>query len=226
MNKGQNNLTIGPILFHWPAEQKRDFYFKIADESPVDTVYIGEVVCSKRSPFFEEYYDNVTDRLTRAGKKVILSSLSEVMVTRERKMTEELAQNEIYEVEANDSSALYHLRGRRHRIGQYYNTYNEETLKHLVLNGTDDAGQPLKMKDGRPFAIFKNYTLSWSEKANLRLDLQSWRGKPFTQEEMQRFDLKNVLGAWCMLNIIERPGKNDNKMYTNVDGVTPVPSVS
>jgi len=145
MNKGQNNLTIGPILFHWPAEQKRDFYFKIADESPVDTVYIGEVVCSKRSPFFEEYYDNVTDRLTRAGKKVILSSLSEVMVTRERKMTEELAQNEIYEVEANDSSALYHLRGRRHRIGQYYNTYNEETLKHLVLNGAYHVTLPAEL---------------------------------------------------------------------------------
>ena len=46
-------LTLGPILFHWPADKKRDFYFQIADESPVDTVYIGEVICSKRSPFFE-----------------------------------------------------------------------------------------------------------------------------------------------------------------------------
>ena len=70
----------------------------------------------------------------------------------------------------------------------------------------------------------KNYTLSWSEKANLRLDLQSWRGRPFSQEEMRKFDLKNVLGAWCMLNVIERPG-NDGKTYTNVNGVTPVPAI-
>lgn len=103
--------------------------------------------------------------------------------------------------------------------------YLHKIMLGWEIHGTDDAGQPLKMKDGRPFAIFKNYTLSWSEKANLRLDLQSWRGRPFTQDEMQRFDLKNVLGAFCMLNIIERPGKNDNKMYTNVDGVTPVPSI-
>lgn len=102
--------------------------------------------------------------------------------------------------------------------------YLHKIMLGWEIHGTDDAGQPLKMRDNRPFAIFKNYTLSWSEKANLRLDLQSWRGKPFTQEEMQRFDLKNVLGAWCMLNIIERPGK-DNKTYTNVDGVTPVPSI-
>lgn len=91
------------------------------------------------------------------------------------------------------------------------------------IHGTHDDGTPIRMNDGRPFAIFKNYTLSWSEKANLRLDLQSWRGKPFTQEEMRRFDLKNVLGAWCMLNVIERD--KDGKTYTNINGVTPVPSV-
>lgn len=92
------------------------------------------------------------------------------------------------------------------------------------IHGTDDSGEPIKMKDGRPFAIFKNYTLSWSEKANLRLDLQSWRGKPFTQEEMRKFDLKNILGAWCMLNVIERTGQN-NKTYSNIDNVTPVPPI-
>ena len=92
------------------------------------------------------------------------------------------------------------------------------------IHGNRDDGSPLKMNDGRPFAIFKNYTLSWSEKANLRLDLQSWRGKPFSQEELRRFDLTNVLGAWCMLNIIERPGQN-GKTYSNVDGVTPVPAM-
>lgn len=92
------------------------------------------------------------------------------------------------------------------------------------LHGVDDSGKPLKMIDGRPFAIFKNYTLSWSEKANLRLDLQSWRGKPFSQEEMRKFDLKNVLGAWCMLNVIERQGQNGNT-YSNVDSVSPVPTI-
>jgi len=92
------------------------------------------------------------------------------------------------------------------------------------IHGSDDNGNPLIMKDGRPFAIFKNYTFSWSEKANLRLDLQSWRGKPFSQEEMRSFDLKNILNAWCMLNVIERQGQNGNT-YANVNGVTPVPSV-
>ena len=100
---------------------------------------------------------------------------------------------------------------------------------HKIMIGweilsTDEQGQPVRMKDGRPFAMFKNYTMSWSEKATLRGDLQSWRGKPFTQEELRRFDLKTVLGAYCMLNVIERAG-NDGKMYVNVAGVSPVPAM-
>lgn len=102
--------------------------------------------------------------------------------------------------------------------------YLHKVMLGWEIHGMHDNGTPIKMQDGRPFAIFKNYTLSWSEKANLRLDLQSWRGRPFSQEEMRKFDLKNVLGAWCMLNVIERPGQ-DGKTYTNVAGVTPVPAM-
>lgn len=92
------------------------------------------------------------------------------------------------------------------------------------LHGVKEDGSPLKMSDGRPFAMFKNYTFSWSDKATLRNDLQSWRGRPFSTEEMEKFDLKNVLGAWCMLNVIERAGQ-DSQMYVNVANISPVPPV-
>ena len=102
--------------------------------------------------------------------------------------------------------------------------YLHKIMLGWEIHTTKDDGTPLRMRDGRPFAMFKNYTLSWSEKANLRLDLQSWRGKPFTQEEMRRFDLETILGAWCLLNVIERPNK-DGKTYVNIDTVTPVPQM-
>jgi hypothetical protein len=73
-------------------------------------------------------------------------------------------------------------------------------------------------------AIFKNYTLSLNEKANMRLDLQGWRGKQFTEEESQRFDISNVLGAWCMLSVLHRPAKDGNKMFANVASISPVPA--
>jgi hypothetical protein len=89
---------------------------------------------------------------------------------------------------------------------------------------TNDDGTPHRMADGRPFGVNQTYTLSWSEKSNLRADLQSWRGRPFTPEEMKRFDLANVLGKYCMVNIIQREHTEGN-IFTNVDGITPVPGV-
>lgn len=38
-------LTLGPVLFNWAPDNWRDFYFRIADEAPIDAVYVGEVVC-------------------------------------------------------------------------------------------------------------------------------------------------------------------------------------
>ena len=102
--------------------------------------------------------------------------------------------------------------------------YLHKIMVGWEIHGMNDDGSKITMNDGRPFAIFKNYTHSWSDKANLRIDLQSWRGKPFNDDEMKKFDLANVLGAWCMLNVIERQGQNGNT-YANVAGVTPVPAM-
>jgi hypothetical protein len=92
------------------------------------------------------------------------------------------------------------------------------------FHGKDDEGNPLVTDKGDPLAIFKNYTLSWHEKASLRVDLQNWRNKPFTEVEMKKFDISTILGQWCMLTVVPRPGKN-GKMYSNVKGVAPVPSI-
>lgn len=91
------------------------------------------------------------------------------------------------------------------------------------IHGEDDNGVPLLTEEGKPMAVFKNYTLSWNEAATLRKDLQAWRGTPWTDKEAARFDLKNVLGQWCMLNVLHRPGNKDGKMFANVAGISPVP---
>ena len=91
------------------------------------------------------------------------------------------------------------------------------------LFGEDTDGTPLKMDDGRPMGIFKNYTLSWAEMSTLRKDLQSWRGKPWTDAEARRFDLKSILGGYCMINVIHRD--SNGKTYANVAAIAPVPSI-
>jgi collagenase-like PrtC family protease len=129
-------LTLGPNLFHWPAEQKIDFYNRIADESPVGTVYLGEVICSKRTPFFDDHHlDTVADRLERAGKTVVFCSFSEVVIKRERNILMDWSKQEGRDLEVNNTAALLHLKDRPHRIGALLNVYNEDTMAYLAGQG-------------------------------------------------------------------------------------------
>lgn len=74
--------------------------------------------------------------------------------------------------------------------------------------------------DGKPFLVFKRYTLSLSEKANLRKDLESWRGKAFTRDEEMGFDVESVIGANCLLNIQHKV--SGDKTYANVVSIMPL----
>ena len=102
-----------------------------------------------------------------------------------------------------------------------------EKLQHKIqikweLFGEDEQGAPLLSDDGSPMTISKSYTLSLSDKASLRKDLASWRGRDFTEEEAKAFDVTKLLGAYCMVNVTT--SENNGKTYTNVAGLTPLPS--
>ena len=60
----------------------------------------------------------------------------------------------------------------------------------------------------KPFSISKEYTLSLDAKANLYKDLVSWRGKQFSEEELEGFDISKLLGKPCQIQIIHKQGKN------------------
>jgi collagenase-like PrtC family protease len=129
-------LTLGPLLFNWRPETWRDFYFRMADEAPVDTVHLGEVVCSKRQPLIEKYMAEVGDRLSAAGKEVVVSSLALVMSDEECAGVRRLAADSGSRlVEANDVSAIAALAGRRHMVGPFVTVNNEGTLAYLVRQG-------------------------------------------------------------------------------------------
>lgn len=80
-----------------------------------------------------------------------------------------------------------------------------------------------RMKDGRPFSIHSRYTMSTSEKALLRHDLESWRGQPFTEEEVRSFQVAKVLGKYAYGNIIHEKSKDGSKTYANIASIMPLP---
>lgn len=145
MGKDMAKLTIGPLLFHWSAEKRRDFYYEMADMDAVDTVYLGEMICSKRTPFFDSYIREVQDRLEKSGKIVVFSTLSEVTERRDQKDVEKSCGLDTRVVEANDSAALWHLSGRPHRIGQLFNVYNENSMEFLADKGAQHFCLPAEL---------------------------------------------------------------------------------
>lgn len=81
--------------------------------------------------------------------------------------------------------------------------------------------QDERMKDGRPFSVHKRYTYSSSPKANLRKDLESWRGMKFADADFGSFELDRLLGVGCMLNIVhEEKGEN---LYANIAAIMALP---
>jgi len=109
-------------------------------------------------------------------------------------------------------------------LGTHYQEQWDKSI-HKVLIQWELPEERIEVdKDNRrvnlPRAISKQYTFSLHSKAELRKDLESWRGKQFTEKELQGFDLIKVLGVNCMLQVIHR--RTDKGTFANVTSVVPL----
>ena len=96
------------------------------------------------------------------------------------------------------------------------NVRNQVIVEWELPNELMDVGEEKK-----PATVSKFYTNSLSEKANLRKDLEAWRGRQFTEDELQKFDLMAILGKPCMVTVIHET--KDGKTRAKVTGVTAMP---
>lgn len=99
--------------------------------------------------------------------------------------------------------------------GEYQGTPNER--HQIVIIWELEEKKTLGQYAGEPFQASKFYTKSIGKKSKLRADIQSWRGKPFTEEELKGFDLEKLIGANCFLNIIE---ENDKRKIQSITPIT------
>lgn len=139
-------LVLGPLLFNWSVEKWVDFHARIADEADVDRVHVGEVVCSKRQPFYADRLPEVIERLQRGGKTVVVDTLALVTLKRERQSVEGLAELDGVELEINDFTPLASLApGRRFAVSPLVNVYDEVTLGWLAARGAWSVCLPLEL---------------------------------------------------------------------------------
>lgn len=73
-----------------------------------------------------------------------------------------------------------------------------------------------------PYVVSKEYTVSLHEKAGLRKELEAWRGRAFTPEELEAFHVGKLLGAACLLNVIHAEKKGGG-VKAKVAGISPMP---
>jgi collagenase-like PrtC family protease len=146
MTEYQPKLALGPVLYYWPQEKLLEFYERIS-AAPVDIVYLGETVCSKRRAFSTEEWLALAERLNAASKEVILSTMALLEAESELKTLRRLCENGRFTVEANDMGAVRLLseKGAAFVLGTGINVYSGRTLRFLAGLGAKRWVMPVEL---------------------------------------------------------------------------------
>ncbi|MFN3593979.1 MAG: U32 family peptidase, partial [Thiobacillaceae bacterium] len=140
--------------YYWPREQTLAFYEAVA-AWPVDIVYLGETVCSRRHLLRLNDWLALAGQLAEAGKAVVLSTLplieSESDLKVMRKIVTHVAEHQGSAtgvlLEANDWGAVRLASGAGVRFvaGPTLNAYNPDTLALLADLGAVRWVPPVEM---------------------------------------------------------------------------------
>lgn len=129
-------LALGPLQYFWPREHTLAFYREAAGW-PLDIVYLGETVCSKRRELGTADWLDLARELAAGGKQVVLSSLALIEAESELGVLERLVADGHFWLEANDLSAVQVCRtaGLPFVAGPTLNIYNHHALAMLMQDG-------------------------------------------------------------------------------------------
>lgn len=145
----QQKISLAPLAYFWSKEQTLAFYVD-AMSWPVDIIYLGEVVCSRRHLLKFEDWFALAKELRGAGKNVVMSTQTLIESEPDRRAMHRLIERagaEGIQVEANDFSAVrvLHQQGQSFVAGPHLNIYHTDTLSWLAGLGATRFLPPLEM---------------------------------------------------------------------------------
>ena len=140
-------LSLGPVLFYWDRQHTLDFYADMAG-MPLDVIYLGETVCSKRRDMgLHDWLGLARDLKQQSTAQLVLSGLALVEAASELSSLRRLCENGELLVEANDMGAVQYLseRGLPFVGGPALNLYNGHALAELVSSGMQRWVPPVEI---------------------------------------------------------------------------------
>ena len=140
-------IALGPIQYYWPRDTVLAFYEAMA-AAPVDIVYLGENVCSRRHELRQADWMALAAMLEQAGKQVVLSTQVLIESAPELGTLRRVAGNGRYLVEANDFGAVHCMNGLPFVAGPHLNLYSAQSLAILARAGATRWVMPLEMSRG------------------------------------------------------------------------------
>lgn len=102
-------------------------------------------------------------------------------------------------------------------LGMEQNSYGKMQHKVRIVWQTEHQAEEYK----RPHEVSAKYSLSLHERSMLRKHLEAWRGRKFTDQELKGFDLENLIGVNCQLQVSHSLSQN-GKTYANVGAIVPL----
>ncbi|MCB1909298.1 MAG: U32 family peptidase [Rhodocyclaceae bacterium] len=150
-------LALGPLLYYWPRRRILDFYGEAAT-APIDIVYLGETVCSRRHELRLPDWLEIGERLAASGKQVVISSQTLIESESDLKTLRRIVEQSRFKVEANDIAAVRLLSGSEGWVaGPSLNVFNEHTLAMLVELGARRFVAPPEMSGDALSALLTAY---------------------------------------------------------------------
>ncbi|MEI6737382.1 MAG: U32 family peptidase [Pseudomonadota bacterium] len=138
-------LSLGPLLYYWPRDNVFAFYEEV-ESWPVDCVYLGETVCSKRFELRMDDWLHIARRLADQGKEVVLSTCELIESESDLRTLRKITGNGDFRVEANDLGAVHLLAGKTPFIaGPYLNIYSRMSLEFYREIGASRWVMPIEL---------------------------------------------------------------------------------
>lgn len=143
--RGASRIALGPLTYYWPRERTLEFYER-ALSWPVDIVYLGETVCSRRHELRLSDWIELAARFADAGKEAVLSTYELIESDADLRIMRQVVENGRFPVEANDMGAVRLLSGHGPFVaGPFLNVYNAATLELLAECGATRWVAPVEM---------------------------------------------------------------------------------